>query len=132
MELTEKRIEKSEGLRTMANKLCLNEKETLHFLEKVYAAREMINVISSWAQTSEVSERLTNVYRGLDELLFPICPNCNVKARQLITSNADLYDPELAQHPGGTMRYWTGEWYCPKCEHLVATGNKWWQQNGGK
>ena len=128
---TKKRIEnsKSEGeeLRTVANKLCLSEKDALHFLEKVYAAREIVNMLSSWAQTPEVPEHLTNVYKGLDELLSPICPNCDIRARRFITSDANLYDPELAQYPGGTMRYWTGEWYCPKCEHLVAVGNKWWQ-----
>jgi len=111
---------------TMANNLSMSEEATIEFLDKAFEALELINILTGWAQTSEISESLSNAYKELDELLSPICSDCHIKAKRFITSQAKLYDPELAEYPGGNTSYWTGEWYCPKCHHLVAAGRKWW------
>lgn len=113
----------------MANYLSMDEKSAIEFLEKVAKAKSIINILTGFAQTDEVYRPLSRVYKELDELLSPFCPECNIRAKRFITSDAQLYDPELAQYPGGTRRYWTGEWYCPKCHHLVAVGEKWWDQS---
>lgn len=112
---------------TIANRLSMSEASAVEFLERTFEAKQIVNSLTGWAQTSETYQLLSNAYKELDELLSPICPECNVKAKRVITSAAELYDPELAQYPGGTTRYWTGEWYCPECRHLVAVGEKWWR-----
>lgn len=110
----------------IANELSMSEEAAIEFLNKAFEARELINILTGWAQTGETSESLSNAYKELDQLLSPICSDCHIKAKRFITSPAQLYDPELAQYPRGNTLHWTGEWYCPKCHHLVAVGRKWW------
>ncbi|MBA7668992.1 hypothetical protein ES703_77115 [subsurface metagenome] len=118
---------KQELIATISKHLSMSETEAVQFLEKGSEARELINSLTSRAQTSETWEALNEAYKALDRLLTPICPTCQVATKRFITSKAELYDPELAQYPGGTTRYWTGEWYCPQCRHLIAVGRKWWE-----
>jgi len=96
------------------------------YLEKLYEAREKVNALTGAAPTKEDQELLSKAYDALDELLSPTCRECNVKAKRFITSPAQLYDPAMAELPGGTTSFWTGDWYCPKCNHTVAHGEKWW------
>jgi len=110
----------------MANYLAMGDESAVAFLDKVAEAKEIINELSGIAQTDETSQAINKVYEALDELLSPICPKCNSRAKRFITSAAQLYDPGMAELPGGTTPYWTGEWYCPKCHHLIAVGKRWW------
>lgn len=98
------------------------------YLEKVYEAFEKINELTGIAPTQEDQTLLSTAYNALDELLSPVCPECKVKAKRFITSPARLYDPAMAEVPGGTRIFWTGEWYCPKCQCIVAYGRKWWKK----
>jgi len=100
----------------------------IEYLEKLYKAKEKVNELTSIAQTREDFDLLSKAYDCLDELLSPFCPECNVKAKRFITSPARLYDPAMAELPRGTTPFWTGEWYCPKCHHIIAHGEKWWKE----
>jgi len=111
---------------TMANHLGISREETTKFLEKALEAKKLVNELTGITWADGVKEHLDKAYRELDELLSPICSKCDVRAKRFITSSAQLYDPEIAQYPGGSSLYWTGEWYCPKCKHLVAVGERWW------
>lgn len=107
--------------------LCMDEKYAVNFLEKVSEAKDIINKLTGIAQTDEAYKPLSKAYRELDKLLSPICPKCKVRAKRFITSPAQLYDPAMAEvEPMAAVSRWDGEWYCPKCRHLVAVGEKWW------
>jgi len=89
-------------------------------------AKEMVNELTVLAQTEETHRLLSRAYDVLDLILSPPCLKCKVKAKRLITSLARLYYPEIAELPGGTRTFWTGEWFCPECGSVVATGKRWW------
>ena len=99
----------------------------VEYFEKLYEAKQKVNELTSMVQTQEDYDELSKIYDFLDKLLSPTCPKCNVKAKRFITSPARLYDPAMAELPGGTRSFWTGEWYCPKCRCMVACGEKWWK-----
>jgi len=105
---------------------CMGEDETINFLEETLKAQEIINELTGKAQTKELLDLLSKAYDSLDEVLSPICPTCEIRAKKFITSPAQLYDSAMAELPGGTRRFWTKDWYCPKCRHIVASGQKWW------
>lgn len=100
----------------------------VEYLNKLHEAREKINELTGMAQTAEDYELLSHVYDLLDELLSPICTKCKAKAKKFITSPAQLYDPAMAEFPGGMRAFWSGEWYCPDCGSIVAIGDKWWEK----
>ena len=116
----------SEIIEEMARVLCMSEESTINFLEQVAEVKDKINELTSWTQTEETYKSLCACYCELDKLVSPICPDCHVRVERFITSPARLYDPEMAELPGGTTMRWTGEWYCPKCRHPIAFGNRWW------
>jgi len=111
----------------MVNELGFNEADTIEFLEKVFEAQRIINTLTGWTWADKTHEPLSHAYEELDKLLSPICSDCHVRADRFMTSPAELYDPGMAELPGGIIRRWTGEWYCPKCRHLVAVGPRWWR-----
>jgi len=102
-------------------------RERLEILERIWKIKKEINKLTGIADTKDECDLLGKAYDLLDELLSPICPNCNVRAKRFITSPAQLYDSAMAELPGGTRTYWTGEWYCPQCNRIVASGEKWWE-----
>lgn len=102
--------------------------EKNEYLEKLYEAKEKVNELTGIAPTEKDYKLLSKAYNALDKLLSPTCPKCNVRAKRCITSLARLYDPAMAELPGGTTPFWTGDWYCPKCRHTIAHGKKWWEK----
>lgn len=55
--------------------------------------------------------------------LPPTCLDCKVEAKRFITTPAQLYgipDEDYPVYPFAFQPRWDGEWYCPKCRHLVA------------
>lgn len=117
-----------EIIKEMSKVLCMDEKCTIEFLERVKEAKDKINELTGIAQTDETYKSLSKCYDELDALLSPICPDCKVRGKRFITSPARLYDQAMSELPGGTMTFWTGEWYCPKCRHTIASGDKWWEK----
>jgi len=103
----------------------------VEYLERLYEAKKRVNELTGIAPTKEDYDLLSKAYDCLDELLSPLCPDCNVRAKRFITSPAQLYDSAMAELPGGTTPFWTGQWYCPKCNHTVASGEKWWEKKQG-
>jgi hypothetical protein len=104
------------------------------YLEKLYEAKELVNELTGTALEDcgfpeYADESVSRIYHLLDGLLSPECPDCEITARRFVTSPAQLYDSAMAELPGGTISYWTGDWYCPKCRHIVAHGMKWWVLN---
>jgi len=101
--------------------------EDVKYLEKLHEARVKVNELTGMAHDGEEWKLLSEAYEILDRLLSPVCRECKVRARRFITSPAQLYDPAMAELPGGSRSYWTGEWFCPQCRHMVAHGEKWWE-----
>jgi len=53
----------------------------------------------------------------------PTCLDCKVKAERFITTPAQLYDipsEDFPAYPGVIQPRWDGEWFCPRCRHLVG------------
>ena len=117
---------KNKTITEMTKILCMSEESAIDFLERVAEAKDKINELTGIAQTDETYKILSMCYSELENLLSPICSNCQVRAEKFITSPARLYDLAMAELPGGTRMSWTGEWFCPKCRHPVAYGNRWW------
>jgi len=45
-----------------------------------------------------------------------LCLYCDIEMLPVITSFADEYEPAaIHDDPRAAIRYWTGEYYCPKC-----------------
>lgn len=109
--------------------LCMGEKEAVDFLERTLEAKNIVNELSGLAQSAGLNKQFSSVYTTLSEILSPLCPDCKVRAQRFITSPAQLFDPDLANYPGGTVRSWTGEWFCPECRRNVAYGERWWEKN---
>jgi hypothetical protein len=101
--------------------------DKIEYLEKLYEIKKQINALTGTAPTETDDMFLGEAYDAINELLSPVCEKCNVRAIKFITSAAALYDPAMAELPGGSTPYWTGEWTCPKCHRIVASGEKWWQ-----
>jgi len=114
----------------MANHLAAGEESAVEFLNAAFKTKGLVSKLTSMAQTSEMYITLRTVYDNLDDLLKPLCPECHVRAERFITSPAELYAPEMAELPYGATRRWMGEWYCPKCRHVVAVSEKWWAETG--
>lgn len=107
--------------------LCMGSKEATDFLEKILEAKTVVNELTGLAQTPKIYKQLATVYSTLNDILAPLCPNCEVKAQKFITSPTQLYDPDMANYLGGSRSYWSGEWACPKCGSVVAYGEPWWR-----
>jgi len=44
------------------------------------------------------------------------CLYCGIEMKPVITSFADEYEPAaIYDDPRAGIRYWTGQYYCPKC-----------------
>ena len=55
--------------------------------------------------------------------MAPICLDCKIEAKRFITTPAQLYDvpaEDFPAYPSVIQPRWDGEWYCPKCHHLVG------------
>jgi len=55
--------------------------------------------------------------------IAPTCLDCKVAAVRFITTPAQLYGipaEDFAAYPGVIQPRWDGEWYCPRCRHLVG------------
>ena len=107
--------------------LCMGEKETMDFLERTLKAKNIVNELSGLAQSARLNKQFSSVYITLSEILSPLCSDCKVRAQKFITSPAELFDPDMANYPGGTSRSWTGEWFCPECRRIVAYEETWWR-----
>jgi len=116
----------------MADFLCMNQQDTVNFLGEVAKLNEELNKLTGIAPTPETYKTLSKACDELDKILSPICPKCGKRAKRFITSPARLYDPAMAELPGGTTTYWTGEWVCPRCRHPIAIGKEWWLPKEGK
>lgn len=103
------------------------DKFEVEYLEKLYEAREKVNELTGIAPTSDDYKLLSKAFDALDKLLSPICSKCLVRAKRFITSPNRLYDSAMAMLPGGTKTFWTGDWYCPSCQHIVGYGQTWWR-----
>jgi len=112
----------------MLKHLCMGEAGAIDFLERTLEAKNLVNELTGLAQCNDFAKLMSTAYSALDEILSPICLKCNVKAQRFITSPAQLFDPDMANYPGGSSLSWTGEWYCPQCRKVVAYGEKWWVQ----
>ena len=107
----------------------MGETEAIVFLEKTLNAKKIVNELTGDAQTDELHKLLSSAYDALDEILSPLCPTCGTRSKRFITSPAKLFDPDMANYPGGTRLSWTGDWFCPECRRTVAYGEKWWLPN---
>jgi len=116
----------------MLNHLCMGEKEAMSFLDRALEAKNIVNELTGLAQSAGLYKQFASAYSILDEILSPLCPDCDVKAKKFITSPARLFDPDMANYPGGSSLSWSGEWYCPKCRHIVAFGETWWRKGEAK
>jgi len=47
-----------------------------------------------------------------------ICMYCNVEMRPFVTTLSDLYGIPTWDNPFAARRFWTGDYYCPKCNRL--------------
>ena len=55
--------------------------------------------------------------------MAPICLDCKVEAKRFITTPAQLYGvpaEDFPAYPSVLQPRWDGEWFCPKCRHLVG------------
>jgi len=55
--------------------------------------------------------------------IAPTCLDCKVQAKKFITTAAQLYDvpwEDYPAYPSAFQLRWDGEWFCPKCHHLVG------------
>lgn len=99
----------------------------IEYFENLYEVRRKLDNLTEIAPTREDYKLLSQAYSCVDQLLSPICSKCGVRSRRFITTPAKLYDPALGELPGGNVSFWTGDWYCPKCRRVVASGEKWWK-----
>lgn len=57
----------------------------------------------------------------------PICPDCGIPAEKFITTAAQLYGVPYEDYPAYPSAFqprWDGEWFCSKCQHIVAITNR--------
>ena len=55
--------------------------------------------------------------------LAPTCLDCSIPAKKFIATPAQLYGipyEDYPAYPSAFQPRWDGEWYCPKCRHLVG------------